>query len=81
MTALSFVVPINIFTILYSRESAKLTKNLNKIKFYHWGSMISLVPGVATFAYSIFRRYASEIPHEKRLSEKYYSELSNYSKK
>lgn len=50
-------------------------KNLSKVKFYHFGAMVTLVPCICAFGYAIYRRYFIDSPHEKVLTSKYYYEL------
>jgi len=75
MTAASFAIPINIFAFLYTKESSKLAFNPKRLKFLHWASIFSLIPGIAAFGSAIYRRYGADIPHEKALSSRYYAEI------
>ncbi|KAL4486115.1 hypothetical protein ABPG72_012168 [Tetrahymena utriculariae] len=79
MFSAAFVIPINFFTIMYSREENKqVLKNMNKVRFYHYGALATLIPCVCVFGYSIYRRFIMDTPHEKALTSKYYSELQNF---
>lgn len=78
MAAVTLAVPINIFSILYSRETKRFPVREARANLYGKIAIGLLVPGVSAFTYALYRRYIIDIPHEKSLISRYYSELVRF---